>query len=264
MSAGAEAGDDEHGEQVHRREREDRPEVVAADEPGDRAPVVAAVRRSGGPPQEPPEDQQVDRRQQHERGQEPGDDDPVLRRHRGQRHQQRDLADAVEAVLERHPHGLPHAREHRVLQGEHAPHHDGRAERERQDPALPEHHGHAERQVGGGDVQGAHQRARPGRHAVGEQREAGGVRARAGEEAGERVRDRRLPGEPGEELHHGDRGGAQPDVHGGVGAGGDDPVQEAEQRGDADVHQQRVAVAEERVLQVGAQPAQGRARPADR
>src|SRR6185295_15354365 len=46
--------------------------------------------------------------------------------------------------------------------------------------------------------------------------------------------------------------------------GGDDPVEEAEQRGDADVHQQRVAVAEQGVLQVRAQPPERGVRPTDR
>ena len=59
--------------------------------------------------------------------------------------------------------------------------------------------------------------------------------ARAGDEPRQRVGDGGLTGDPGEQLHQGDRGVPEPDLFRRVQPRGDDPVDEAEHRGDPDV-----------------------------
>ena len=110
--------------------------------------------------------------------------------------------------------------------------------------------------MGGGDVQPADDQADGGRDAVGHRRQSHRPVACPRDEPRQRIGDRGLTGDSGEQLHQGDRRVPEPEIFRRVQARGDDPVGESEDRREPDVGDQRIAVAQQRIPQVGADPTQ--------
>ncbi len=272
----AKPGEDQHGQQGPRGHEEHRPEVVATHEAPDRADAQASS-CSGWEPsfrldaggshmagEQPPEDEvirgeQGDERRQRERG-----EDPVALGDVGQAHEHGDLDHAVEPVLHRDPHRLADPGQHRVLEGEEAPHRDRGAEGCCQEPTVAEDCrdavGEGRVDVDEGDVDEADEGAGGAGQEIREEGEPLGLPARPGDEPGEGGREGELASDAREQLHQADGSVADADLGRRVEPGGKDPVEQAEHGGRPHVDDQCVAVAQQGVAPVLPQTPQGRQR----